>query len=60
MPTIYEINCASKLIHDFSPERGKNELYGVSYTIISNQFHVDSFPQVNGLPDVEIIDEEQQ
>ncbi|MNY80334.1 hypothetical protein D3C86_2213310 [compost metagenome] len=58
MPTIFEINCASKLIHDFNSEKNANELYGFSYTLISNQFLADSFPIHNGeLPDVEIIDE---
>ena len=60
MPTIFEINCATKLIHDFCNEKGKNELYGVSYTLISNQFHEDSFPRVSELPDMEIFDEEVQ
>ena len=36
MPTIFEINCASKLIHDFNAEKTDNELYGISYTLISN------------------------
>ena len=36
MPTIFEINCASKLIHDFNADKTPNELYGLSYTLISN------------------------
>ena len=58
MPTIFEINCASKLIHDFNSEKGSNEIYGVSYTLISNQFLHDSFPFSAGLPEIEIIDTE--
>lgn len=58
MPTIFELNCASKLIHDFNSEKSSNELYGVSYALISNQFYEDSFPMINGLPEIEIVDEE--
>ena len=36
MPTIFEINCGTKLIHDYSSDKGSNELYGFSYTLISN------------------------
>ena len=36
MPTIFEINCGTKLIHDYNAEKGDNELFGFSYTIISN------------------------
>lgn len=46
MPTIFEINCQSILIHDFDPDKKAiDEHYGFSYSMISNQFLLDSLPE---------------
>ena len=38
MPTIFELNCHSILIHDFDGTQKADALYGFSYSVISNQF----------------------
>lgn len=45
MPPIFELNCQSVLIHDFSSQNKPGDYYGFSYSLISNQFLLDSFPE---------------
>jgi len=42
MPKIFEINCFSKVDHDFDDKIPPDELYGVSFTLISNKYLFDS------------------
>ena len=44
MPSIFELNCQSIIIHDYDTGMKATDYYGFSYSIISNQFHKDSFP----------------
>lgn len=38
MPTIFEINSQSLILHDFDSERPLEELYGFTYSVVSNQY----------------------
>lgn len=61
MPIIYEINCATKLIHDYHADKGANEPFGITYSIISNQF-LENTPlskALTDLPKLELISDDQ-